>query len=347
MTHWRTWPRHLEREYSPSSKVPGGYGPFSVAYRSGAWPRCPACRCAATSRMERVATRRSICSRRPRCADGRRPRWSCSSTAATGRSSRSSTRRSRRRAGRVRRRAGGGRLHARPARLAGTNRRPGHAGGRVAQRERRVTGRGSRADRRQRPLRGRPSGREGGGATARRGRSPGWCSSAACSTCARSPGLRSTMRSVWTRPRPPGSASPLAPGCRRRPSSGASTRRDEFRRQSRELVDGVASRRQRGGRHRGGRSPPLRPAPRARRASTILGPSRSRSLARAACAPPDAHAGRRDWRPVIRSASSRRSRARIAASSSGWAWSQPQRWSDPCVTSSRSSSAAVERTSPV
>jgi arylformamidase len=34
MTDWRTWPRHvLEREYSPSSKVPGGYGPFSVAYR--------------------------------------------------------------------------------------------------------------------------------------------------------------------------------------------------------------------------------------------------------------------------------------------------------------------------
>jgi arylformamidase len=34
MTGWRSWPRHvLEREYSPSSKVPGGYGPFSVAYR--------------------------------------------------------------------------------------------------------------------------------------------------------------------------------------------------------------------------------------------------------------------------------------------------------------------------
>lgn len=34
MTEWRAWPRHvLEREYSPSSRVPGGYGPFSVAYR--------------------------------------------------------------------------------------------------------------------------------------------------------------------------------------------------------------------------------------------------------------------------------------------------------------------------
>ncbi len=47
------------------------------------------------------------------------------------------------------------------------------------------------------------------------------------------------------------------------------------------------------------------------------------------------------------SASSRRSRARIAASSSGSAWSQPQRWSVPCVTSRRSSSAGVQRTSPV
>ena len=34
MSGWRAWPRPvLEREYSPSSKVPGGYGPFSVAYR--------------------------------------------------------------------------------------------------------------------------------------------------------------------------------------------------------------------------------------------------------------------------------------------------------------------------
>jgi arylformamidase len=34
MTGWRSWPRHvLEREYSPSSKVPGGHRPFSVAYR--------------------------------------------------------------------------------------------------------------------------------------------------------------------------------------------------------------------------------------------------------------------------------------------------------------------------
>jgi arylformamidase len=34
MTTWRDWPRHvLEREYSPSSKVPGGYGPFGQAYR--------------------------------------------------------------------------------------------------------------------------------------------------------------------------------------------------------------------------------------------------------------------------------------------------------------------------
>ena len=34
MTAWRDGPRHvLVREYSPSSKVPGGYGPFSVAYR--------------------------------------------------------------------------------------------------------------------------------------------------------------------------------------------------------------------------------------------------------------------------------------------------------------------------
>jgi arylformamidase len=34
MGDWRRLSaRHLEREYSPSSKVPGGYGPFSVAYR--------------------------------------------------------------------------------------------------------------------------------------------------------------------------------------------------------------------------------------------------------------------------------------------------------------------------
>lgn len=44
---------------------------------------------------------------------------------------------------------------------------------------------------------------------------------------------------------------------------------------------------------------------------------------------------------------SRRSTARIAASSSGVAWSQPQMCSTPCVTSSRSSSAASQCTSPV
>lgn len=34
MTDWRALsPRDLDREYSPSSKVPGGYGPFAIAYR--------------------------------------------------------------------------------------------------------------------------------------------------------------------------------------------------------------------------------------------------------------------------------------------------------------------------
>ena len=42
-----------------------------------------------------------------------------------------------------------------------------------------------------------------------------------------------------------------------------------------------------------------------------------------------------------------RSSARIAASSPGSAWSQPQMWSVPWTTSSRSSSAADQRTSPV
>ena len=45
--------------------------------------------------------------------------------------------------------------------------------------------------------------------------------------------------------------------------------------------------------------------------------------------------------------SRRRSRSRIAASSSGSAWSQPHTWSVPWVTRRRSSSAADQRTSPV
>ena len=45
--------------------------------------------------------------------------------------------------------------------------------------------------------------------------------------------------------------------------------------------------------------------------------------------------------------SSRCSRARIADSSAGSAWSQPQTWSVPWVTRSRSSSRASQRTSPV
>ena len=49
----------------------------------------------------------------------------------------------------------------------------------------------------------------------------------------------------------------------------------------------------------------------------------------------------------VEPATRRRSRARIAASSAGSAWSQPQMWSVPWVTRSRSSSAGDQRTSPV
>jgi hypothetical protein len=52
------------------------------------------------------------------------------------------------------------------------------------------------------------------------------------------------------------------------------------------------------------------------------------------------------WAGTSGSPSSTRSRARIAAPSTGSAWSQPHTWSVPCVTSSRSSSAADQRVVP-
>ena len=67
-----------------------------------------------------------------------------------------------------------------------------------------------------------------------------------------------------------------------------------------------------------------------------------RAPVRARVPPASPPSGLRPDSPAA-SASSRRSSARIAASSSGSAWSQPQRCSAPCVTSRRSSSAAVQR----